>query len=285
MDLAFAVTRSAMRAIPNGLPGKTRLARLALRSFLLNEPACLPDAFGNKLHLPSLKEPIAIGLFAFGVYEGDTLSAILRHLPPRGVFVDIGANVGALTLPVAAQRGAARIICIEADPKIASLLQRNVTENDRPNVIIVQCIAGPTQSEMQFYPAPAEKFGMGSLGPQFDAAPITLQQRAVDDVLDELGVGNIDVIKLDVEGAELGALRGLRRRLVSASAPVVIFEFADWAEKRIGGQVAGDAQRLLLSLGYALFRLGARGAPGERLRSPTTAGSAMLLAFPPRAGA
>ena len=132
--LALDLIRRAVRALPDALPGKTRLARIALRPFVKRRAACIPDGYGNMLRLPSLEEPISVGLFAFGVYEPDTLRAILRHLPASGVFVDVGANVGALALPVAACRPGARIICIEADPQIVSLLRHNMAENKRWNI-------------------------------------------------------------------------------------------------------------------------------------------------------
>src|SRR6266852_4122288 len=141
--LALDLMRCLVRADPDRLRGKTRLARVALRPFPKDRMARIPDKFGNVVHLPSLAEPISLGLFAFGVYEPDTLCAILCRLRPSGVFVDVGANIGALALPVAACRPDARLICVEADPQIVSLLQRNVTENGRSNIEIVHCLAGP----------------------------------------------------------------------------------------------------------------------------------------------
>lgn len=280
-DLAFNLIRRVVRTVPDVLPGKTRLARFALWPFLTCRTARIRDGFGNVLHLPSLQEPISVSLFAFGVYEPDTLSAILNHLLPSGVFVDVGANVGALALPVAAHRPDARIVCIEADPQIGSLLRRNVIENGRSNIRIVHCLAGPVDDpQVPFYRAPAAKFGMGSIGPQFGSCPVTLTQRTLDEVLDKLAIGDVDVVKLDIEGAELGALQGLSQRLVSPRPPAIVFEFADWAERRIDGQAAGSAQEFLLSLGYRLFRLVRGGRPGERLERPVTTGSIMLLALP-----
>src|SRR5207302_3238366 len=111
---------------------------------------------------------------------------------PSGVFVDVGANVGALALPVAAQRPDAQIICIEADPRIVSLLQRNVTTNGRTNITVVDCLAGPTNDrQVAFYRAPPEKFGMGSLGPQFGCEPVKLMQRPLDEILDDLAISNV----------------------------------------------------------------------------------------------
>jgi hypothetical protein len=64
--LAFDLIRRVVRAIPDRLRGKMRLARIALRPFLNGGMARIPDRFGNVLHLPSLEEPISVGLFAFG---------------------------------------------------------------------------------------------------------------------------------------------------------------------------------------------------------------------------
>jgi FkbM family methyltransferase len=196
--------------------------------------------------------------------------------------VDVGANVGALALPVAAYRPDARIICIEADPQIVSLLRCNVAENKRSNIRIVNCLAGPiADPQVSFYRAPAAKFGMGSVGPQFGDSPVKLAQRTLDEMIDKLAIDDVDVVKLDIEGAEFGALRGLSRRLTSLHSPALVFEFADWAETRIDGQGAGSTQQFLLSLGYRLFRLVRGGRPGERFERPVTTGSTMILALPP----
>ncbi len=121
---------------------------------------------------------------------------------------------------------------------------------------------------------------MGSIGPQFGAELVILAQRRLDAILDELAIERVDVVKLDIEGAEVGALQGLIRRLTSGGPPVIVFEFADWAETRIARQAAGSAQEFLLSLGYRLFRLVRGGGPGEPLTRPLATGSTMILALP-----
>ena len=277
----FQAVRRLVRAIPDGLPGKTRLARGALRLFDRGRPVLLPDRFGNRLACLSLREPIALGLFAAGVYEPATVAAIVEALAPDGVFLDVGANIGAIALPVAAQRPGARLVCIEASPDIAAVLRGNVAANGRGGVTVIECLAGESErAEVSFYRAPAEKFGMGSIGPQFGAAPIGLPQRTLDGILDELGIAAVGVVKLDIEGAELGALRGLARRLAAPEAPTIVFEFSDWAEQRIPGQTPGEAQALLMSLGYSLFPLPRRAADLP-LQAPLVTGGAMLLATPP----
>jgi FkbM family methyltransferase len=160
--------------------------------------------------------------------------------------VDVGANVGALALPVAVCRPDARIVCIEADPEIVSLLGLNVTENGRSNISIIHCLAGPIDDpQVSFYRAPTAKFGMGSIGPQFEASPVKLPQRPLDAILDELAIENVDIVKLDIEGAELGALQGLIRRLTS------------------------------------LHQVARGGTPGDRIEHPITVGFVMIMALPP----
>ncbi len=260
------------------MPGKLRLARSALLPFRKVQSVLIPDRYGNALYCPSVEEPIALVLFANGVYEPDTLAAILRRLPRDGIYLDVGANIGATALPVARQRSDVRVICIEADPGITTILRRNVAENRLSNITILECLVGPcSKEEVRFYSAPINKFGMGSVGPQFGLPPALLKQVALDECLDGLGIDRVDVMKLDVEGAELGVLQGITRRLTGSSSPTIVFEFSDWAEQRIEGQAPGAAQAYLRSLGYHTFQLGRRGAIGAPLDQPLSTGGAMLI--------
>ena len=276
MSAAFELARMAVRALPP-VRGKLRVARLAIRMFGPDAPARLPDRFGNRIWCPSLSEPIAAALFAHGVYEPATIKAILARLPTDGAYVDVGANIGAIALPVARRRPHARVVCVEADPEIAATLRRNVAESGLGAVEVVERLAGAEAKAVGFYRAPADKFGMGSVGPQFDGAPVTLDQQPLDDILDGLGLADVSVVKLDIEGAELDALRGLARRLAGPAPPAIVFEFNDWSEARIDGRAPGDSQRYLASLGYMLREIGPDGRLTP-LPAPLTAGGAMILA-------
>jgi FkbM family methyltransferase len=282
VHVAVSILSILLRFIPDQAPGKTRLGRILLHPFRFQTPAVLKDRTKCTYVLPSYAEPMAQHIFTFGAYERDTHNAILKILPERGVFIDVGANIGALSIPIARARPHVSIICIEADPRIHRILNENITRNGCSQIQAVSCVCGPTDGQVvKFYPAPDENFGMGSLGPQFSNEPIMLEQHSLDTILAGTKVREVDVIKIDVEGAEIGVLQGTRL-LTSERSPAIIFEFADWAEARIPGQQAGDAQTLLLANGYRLFHLGGSGRLGKRLSEPMSCGSAMLLAFPPR---
>jgi FkbM family methyltransferase len=255
---------------------------MLLRPFLSQSPAVLTDWAGCTYDLPSYAEPISQHIFTFGAYEAGTQKVILDFLPERGTFIDVGANVGALAIPIAKARPNASILCIEADSNIYDFLQKNICRNDCRKVRAISCVAGPADGDIvPFYRAPNEKFGMGSISPQFDAEPTMLQQRSVDSLMIESSIHHVDVVKIDVEGAELGVLRGAQRLLAAERPPVIVFEFVDWAESRIPGQKSGDAQAALVASGYRLFRLEPHGMIGAELVSLARDGAIMLLALPP----
>lgn len=279
----FNLLSAALRLIPDQCPGKSRLGRMLLRPFIAKGPAVLKDREGRIYSFPSYAEPIAQDIFTYGAYERDTLQVILKFLPENGTFVDVGANTGTLAIPIAIGRPGAAVVCIEADPKIHGFLQENLNRNGCERVRTVCCVAGAVdRRSVPFFRAPDEKFGMGSLGPQFSEAPILLEQESLDSILASLHLARVDVLKIDVEGAELAVLKGAQQLLISEPAPTVIFEFADWAEARIPGQRAGDAQAFLLANGYRLFHLGRGGHLGEQLVAPRRRGSAMLVGVPSR---
>jgi FkbM family methyltransferase len=283
IEIGITALSWMLRLIPDRLPGKARFGRTLLRPMLSRRPAVLKDRGGRTYVLPSYAEPIAQHIFTFGAYERDTQNVILKFLTEAGIFIDVGANIGTVAIPIAKARPYASIICVEADPRIQRLLRHNLNRNGCGHVRVVSCIAGATDGRfVAFYRAPDDRFGMGSVGPQFTEPPIMLEERSLDRMITRVDIHRVDVIKMDVEGAELGVLRGANRLLTSERPPTIILEFSDWAEARIAGQQPGDAQALLLAKGYRLFRLEGGGRAGKELLAPMRHGSAMLLAVPPR---
>ena len=91
---AFHLARLFLRAIPE-MRGKLRIARFALRPFRKMKSVRMPDRFGNTLCCPSLEEPIAVAIFANGVYEPDTVAGILSRIPGME-FISMSARTSVL---------------------------------------------------------------------------------------------------------------------------------------------------------------------------------------------
>ena len=269
----------ALRLLPAGMKGKSRLVHSLARFVKGRRDVIIETQQGDRLIVPSLDEPIAFSSLFDGVYEPEVHAILEEYLPVGGVFLDVGANVGVFTVPASRIVGAAgRVIGIEASPEINAYLSRNIALNGCANVSHVKRAAtdnGPRK--LSFWAAPADKFGMGSLAAQFQSEPVEIEADTIDHILATLDVSRVDLIKIDIEGFEAAAFEGARNLLTAADRPAIIFEFLDWAEKRAGAE-PGDAQKLLLDLGYVLHEIGTGGRL-RKLDAPLTRGGANLLAL------
>lgn len=244
-----------LRRLPAGLRGKARVAR-----WLLARRLGVGDVVIDALHdvrfiVPNLLDPVGFHLFIDGVYEPLEIDWILNRLAPGDVYVDVGANIGALAVPAAKRVGASgRVVAIEASPCIAEYLNKNIALNELSNVTVC-CIAADssTESSVPFYVASAERFGMGALTPQYGGTATPVQSMRLDDLLASLNVDRVHVLKIDVEGFEVRVLAGAQKLLRGQNPPAVLFEYYDWAER--SAATPGDAQRLLLDCGYRLWML------------------------------
>ena len=245
-----------MRALPVRLRGKSHLARFALSRWLDKKDVRIIDSFGLHYIVPSLREPIGFHLLIDGIYEAGLVRLVRSQLRSGGVFLDVGANIGTFTVPAATAVGPHGVVlAIEASPQMHHYLATNIELNQCANVIQEQCVASDHEGTCEFYEAPLEKFGMGSVGPQFSVAPLTLRAATLDSLIERHHLDRVDVIKIDVEGYEAAVFRGAQVILHAPNPPLIAFEFCDWAEERIPGARIGDAQRALCQAGYQIWRL------------------------------
>jgi len=134
------------------------------------------------------------------------------------VVVDAGARIGTFSAKVSAAVGKnGRVIAVEPEPRNFSLLCKNIEANRLDNVIPVRKMLWSEAGEVElFLSANASSHSAyfdgfySSTGETITAAADTL-----DRILDELGIGAVDFVKMDIEGAEIEAFRGMTRTLKS----------------------------------------------------------------------
>jgi FkbM family methyltransferase len=272
----------AFRMAPSWARGKGRLARFLLNRKIRDNPVEIGDRDGNVMMLPNIREPLALSLWLDGFYEPDVLSFLRASVGPRSVVVDVGANIGALTVPLARtlDRGGS-VVAIEAAPTVASFLKRNVERNRLRNVTVVQCAVSTGESaSVLFYEAPPNHFGRGSCAQQFDIPPIQVPAKSLDRILDENRVSEVAAIKVDVEGYEAHVFQGADQILKSPRRPRIVFEFCDWAEERAFPGRRGWAQEILLGRGYKLWLLSDFLAGRQPLEAPVREGFCSIVALP-----
>jgi FkbM family methyltransferase len=234
--------------------GKDRLARIIFKRKIKNKNCFWIRGKGGCEYLvPNIIENVGFEIFVNGIYEQGTSDFIIERLPSNGVFLDLGANIGAITIPVQSKRKDIRIYCVEAAPWVYEFLERNLERNEVTNVKTFNKALFYTDSETLNFYSPEEKFGKGSLSPVFTEKVIPVITMRVDTLLEKQGVAKVDMIKIDVEGYESHVFKGAAALLARSDAPDIIFEFVDWAEAAANRAKAGDAQQILKDLGYRIF--------------------------------
>jgi FkbM family methyltransferase len=234
--------------------GKQRLARLLLsNSIASKKDFWVKGKQGCEYFIPNLIENIGFEIFINGVFEEETSDFFASLLPAGGVFLDLGANIGAISIPLVTKRMDVKVICVEAAPWIFSYLQKNLARNQTQNVIAINKVLFYTDDEEVNFYSPDEKFGKGSLSPVFTDKVVKVRTIKVDSLLKDLQIKKVDIIKIDVEGYEYHVFKGAIELLSKADAPDILFEFADWAEENAKGVTVGSAQQILFDMGYRIF--------------------------------
>ncbi len=263
--------------------GKQRLARMLLRKTLDTATDVRVDGqYGCRYKVPNVKETIGFELLINGIYEKDTVDFIAGLLKANQVFLDVGANIGAISIPVSKKRNDVRTISLEAAPWIFKILEENVTENKLSNITIInRAIADANDKKVPFF-SPQEKFGKGSLAPVFTSEGVEVDTITLDALASQAGLAKVGFIKIDVEGFEWHAFAGGSSLLKASDAPDILFEFVDWAED-LAGLKPGAAQQSLLDYGYRIFVF-EKNALGQEVTAPLTKGANMLFATKKRPG-
>lgn len=221
--------------------------------------ALVATRWGAKMLVDTRDAAIAPWLVLDGLWEPHVTSWLQTTLRPGHVFVDVGANVGYFTLLGASLVGpGGRVVAVEAHPTLAGTLQRNVVINGYYGFVTTHHKAAWSETtELEFH-IRANFAGNSSVG-TIDAAGLerlgdTEEAVSVEAVvLDELlaDLPRVDVMKIDVEGAEVHAFQGLTRILEANPGIVIMFE---WARAQI--ESVGDAPEDLVDLVEGLgFRL------------------------------
>jgi FkbM family methyltransferase len=190
-------------------------------------------------------------------YEPATVRCLVERLRPGQTFVDAGANHGYFSVLAARLVGpAGRVFAFEPNPGVFEQLSQHVIRNGLTNVTTARLALADKEGSLElFVSACAQNSGLSSITPlsgAFASGSLDrekrLQVRATtfDRWREEHGLDRIDVMKIDVEGAELLVLRGMARTLVEAPPACIICE-----SHGLGGTNDDAARRLLVAEGYA----------------------------------
>lgn len=170
-------------------------------------------------------------------YEKPVFDYLIQYLRSvehqRGtvVFIDVGANIGRYSIYLAKKFPKLLAIAIEPDPDAYLALIKGVKANNIDNVIVLNIAAYDTDGFITLFRKRATT--ISSIVDKTDVFEvIKVRARSLDSLIKELGINHIDIVKIDVEGAEFYVLQGFRDGIVRFK-PKVIIEVRKDNKKRI----------------------------------------------------
>ena len=204
-----------------------------------------------------------------GLWESETVRFVTGWLRRGMTAVDAGAHVGQYTLLASSAVGpAGRVIAFEPHPVLRQVLRRNVSRARCHNVMVSPLALGRAAGLGSLVLYPPGNFGGSSLRPDTATAHrprAPVEVATLDEALGLLGATSVDLVKIDVEGAELDVIDGARRTLAANPAIVLVVEFLRENPLRFGRTVE-DLEARLRELGFQLFTLTPDGPrPYERV--------------------
>ncbi len=168
-------------------------------------------------------------------YEAELFEAAIK---PGMTVLDLGANIGYYTLLAARRVGTTgRVFAFEPDPRTVQSLRSNIRSNGFENVTVLERAVSDRAGTRDFFLSDtASHSGLGrSMAEQSITGVTTVQSTSIDEVLDGATVA---VIKMDIEGGEVAALRGMERTLAGAGRVSLFIEVNEAALAAHGSSAA-----------------------------------------------
>lgn len=179
-----------------------------------------------------------------GKHEPEVVSTLLSVVKTGMTAIDIGANHGYLTILLAKLVGPQGTVCaFEPEPDNYNLLRRTIRANELENVEAYQLAVAGCGGTRTLYLG-TDFGGTHSLVNKKSKRSIEVESVALDDFVASASFKSVDIIKIDVEGGELGTLNGMQHTL-NHFKPMVICEFHS-------RQLLSDGCALLEERGYEI---------------------------------
>jgi FkbM family methyltransferase len=161
-------------------------------------------------------------------YESEVMQQLPSLIRPGAVVYDVGSNIGLYALRFAKLAGArGHVYCVEANPLCNYFLCANMAENRLTNYTVLPVAASDHDTLIEF----SINLGNFAVGIDHDSsffggkpgARISVPARTLDGLIAHLRLPPPSVLKMDIEGAEASAIRGLART-IAAHRPSLILE-------------------------------------------------------------
>lgn len=234
-ELAFAAGRLLSRQFPGSwrVANARAKARQMLHHFvertIPSKPVVCTTNHGFKLIVqPGIDRGVERAIYTRGSYEAGTLWAFSQLLRPGDVFVDVGANIGLMSIHAARLVGdSGAVFSFEPMPDIFAQFQANIGLNAARHVRAFNLALGSEPGELPIFAHPEINRGSSSLLTAGTPATHIVAVSTLDSFAASHIKRSIRMIKVDVEGWELEVLRGGVDTLSGDAAPILCVECSE----------------------------------------------------------
>jgi FkbM family methyltransferase len=203
-----------------------------------------------------LTEYVQAYLYVFGSYELPSMKIVRSILSNGGVMIDVGAQIGYVTLEGATASPNVHVIAVEPESKNIARLQRNVGLNNFTNVSIEQTALGSSEGVLRLYLSNDENAGTHSAlseNANVSDSYIEVPVQRMDDLVRRRALTAVDIIKIDVEGFEEEVLAG-STATIEQFAPTFLIELSD-ALQAARGSTTQRIKHWMHERGYGAFTI------------------------------
>jgi FkbM family methyltransferase len=244
-----------MSALPNAASFFARLPRFFRRHKLIvgwmrwtkENTIQLVPVYGNTKGYADLSEGMLRLILIDSGFEADFFNLAQKLLPFNGVFFDVGANFGLMSVGLAGEVAPQAMLHIfEPNPRLSPWIEKSLRKLGHHQFHINQCAVSDFTGTIRMSINP-EHTGESHISIDGNE---TVNCIRLDDYVRSHQISRIDLMKLDVEGFELTALKGMSESLQRGVVKCLYFEFMKkWLARH------GDPLELLNFLDHCGFEI------------------------------
>lgn len=240
------------------IKGIRRLS-VSLPKLLLPDPKSvgkhvLKTIHGVKILIdPSIDKGVELSLFETGTYEKGTIQLLKKYLKPGFVFLDIGANIGLMSVIASKYVGEnGMVYAVEANPNTVSILQANIELNNCKNIeLIPVALSDEKGSALLFENWEVNRGGASLISQSDEQQGVEVKMELLDELFDENT--RVHLVKIDVEGFEPQVIRG-GMTWFKKQQPIFIIEVSEKREKEVGPSPTAILQLVQTIGNYSFYK-------------------------------
>lgn len=202
-------------------------------------------------------EYVSDQIYYYGCFERPLVTLLAESLDPGMTFFDVGGHVGLYSVLAAARVGSrGQVFVFEPSRETFDVLSRNAQRARGAPIVCTRAAVSDRAGEVELHHGDKSIRASSTMGKaSYTSDSETVPSISLDDFARERGIGHVDAIKMDIEGAERLALMGAASMLDGQDPPGYIQVELDERHTERFGHKTQAVTSLLTRAGYELFEL------------------------------